>query len=186
MEVCSVDGCIHAVCSKGLCQSHYLRMRRHGDPMGGAGFRAPAVAVCSVELCGDPGYAKGYCQKHYDNLRRYSNAEEPPRKSTAKTLAGKLAEGTPTGLSDTECWNWTKYRSRAEYGVVWHNGKHVFAHRVAYELANGTKILEGLVVRHKCDNPPCVNPAHLETGTPADNVQDMMERGRHASQKVFS
>ncbi|QRY51726.1 HNH endonuclease [Mycolicibacterium septicum] len=39
---------------------------------------------------------------------------------------------------------------------------------------------EPLVVRHKCDNPPCCNPAHLEIGTHAENMQDMARRGRAA------
>ena len=57
-------------------------------------------------------------------------------------------------------------------------GKKVYAHRHAYEQAHGP-IPDGLVVRHKCDNRRCINPDHLETGTKADNTQDMMERGRH-------
>jgi hypothetical protein len=52
-------------------------------------------------------------------------------------------------------------------------------HRVAWELTYGP-IPEGLVVRHKCDNPPCCEPTHLELGTQAQNVGDMIERGRQA------
>lgn len=51
------------------------------------------------------------------------------------------------------------------------------AHRLAYTYAIG-EIGPGLVVRHRCDNAPCVRPDHLETGTQQQNVQDMVERGR--------
>ncbi|PHS59692.1 MAG: HNH endonuclease [Alteromonas sp.] len=55
-----------------------------------------------------------------------------------------------------------------------------FAHRVAYVEARGLGIedIAGKVVRHRCDNPPCINPDHLELGTVADNNRDMADRGR--------
>ena len=53
-------------------------------------------------------------------------------------------------------------------------------HRVAYAIANGLSMedIEGVVIRHTCDNPPCINPEHLLAGTHADNTDDMMQRGR--------
>jgi hypothetical protein len=53
----------------------------------------------------------------------------------------------------------------------------MLAHRVTYMLMNGP-IPEDLVVRHTCDNPPCVRPDHLVVGTSGDNTQDCIERGR--------
>lgn len=44
-------------------------------------------------------------------------------------------------------------------------------------LANGP-VPPGKIVRHKCDNPSCVNPDHLEVGTLSDNAQDAIARGR--------
>lgn len=178
MKICSVEECTREVCAKGLCEPHYRRMRRLGSPTDGTWFRMTMVEVCSVESCGRSGYAKGYCQRHYQRHAKYGNAEEPTRQVTEKTLEAKIAEGTPTGLDDTECWEWSKSRNREKYGVIPHGGKHLRAHRATYELANGTKIPKGLVIRHKCDNPPCVNPKHLELGTHADNVRDRVARGR--------
>ena len=51
------------------------------------------------------------------------------------------------------------------------------AHRAAWEIANGP-VPEGLVVRHKCDNRPCINLDHLELGTSKDNAMDRVTRGR--------
>lgn len=55
----------------------------------------------------------------------------------------------------------------------------IYAHRLAFERAWGIPIPPGMVVRHTCDNPPCVNPLHLQLGTHADNNRDQVERGRH-------
>lgn len=52
------------------------------------------------------------------------------------------------------------------------------AHRVVYEHHHGP-LPEGMVVRHRCDNPPCVLIDHLEKGTRADNNRDALQRGRH-------
>lgn len=82
--------------------------------------------------------------------------------------------------SESDCWLWKGTKRAKGYGQFKWNGKNVAAHRMAYTLAYGS-IPEGLLIRHTCDNPPCVNPNHLLVGTDADNVRDMMERGRHAS-----
>ena len=69
------------------------------------------------------------------------------------------------------CWIWTGYRMSSGYG--WFNpggGKSVLAHRYSYLLLRG-EIPVGLHLDHLCRTPPCVNPAHLEPVSPAENVR---------------
>jgi len=81
----------------------------------------------------------------------------------------------------TECWPWLAGKIPDGYGVIRDdaaNGGNVLrAHCVAWELTHGP-IPKGLCVLHHCDNPACCNPKHLYLGTKADNVFDMLTRGR--------
>jgi hypothetical protein len=75
------------------------------------------------------------------------------------------------------CWLWTGKTNTYGYGVVYTHGReNVKAHRIAWELSGNPP---ETLLRHKCDNPPCVNPAHLEPGTNAENSRDMVKRGRN-------
>lgn len=86
-----------------------------------------------------------------------------------------------TKLKDDQCWEWQAARDRDGYGAFWYHDAQHRASRVAWSLTNAQwPIPTGQVVRHKCDNPPCVNPAHLELGTNRDNDNDRVERGRSA------
>ena len=75
------------------------------------------------------------------------------------------------------CWPWTSALTEHGYGLIHVDGKVRRATHVAVEL-DGRAVSEGQVVRHSCDNPPCVNPRHLRVGTQRDNVNDAMARGR--------
>lgn len=65
------------------------------------------------------------------------------------------------------------------YIEKWIDGKRYKLHRFIYEQIHG-KIPNDLVIRHKCDNPTCINPDHLEIGTHEDNVEDRVVRNRSA------
>jgi len=75
------------------------------------------------------------------------------------------------------CWIWTAGKDGHGYGSFNFGSKVVSSHRFAYMIFKGT-IKEGLLIRHICDNPSCVNPNHLLVGTHQDNTQDKLDRNR--------
>lgn len=71
------------------------------------------------------------------------------------------------------CWEWAGAKTDNGYGAY----MRYRAHRYSFILFNGD-ITDGLLVLHKCDNPPCVNPSHLFLGTQSDNIKDCVSKGR--------
>jgi predicted DNA-binding protein (UPF0251 family) len=76
---------------------------------------------------------------------------------------------------DDDCIEWTGATTKRGYGKRQIKGKHYLVHRLAFQERHGYL---PTVVRHTCDNPPCHNPDHLIPGTQADNMRDMVDRGR--------
>lgn len=83
-----------------------------------------------------------------------------------------------SGAPDS-CWPWVGGRTTAGYGSVQWDGGVQYAHRIAWRLTAGP-IPASIFVCHRCDNPPCCNPAHLFLGTHADNMVDKVAKGRVA------
>ena len=75
------------------------------------------------------------------------------------------------------CIIWQRAKGRGGYGLLGQRYKMHPAHRLLYELHHGP-LPKNLVVRHKCNNPPCVNIEHLQPGTSLDNARDCNEAGR--------
>lgn len=85
------------------------------------------------------------------------------------------------------CWLWLGAKRRRGYGEIGGDPSTrtiMAAHRVSWELHFGP-IPEGMDVCHRCDNPPCVNPAHLFLGTESANMQDASAKGRLRNPAVF-
>jgi DNA invertase Pin-like site-specific DNA recombinase len=69
-------------------------------------------------------------------------------------------------------------RKQRGYGQLSLNGRRIMAHRLALEMHLGTPLPIGVFVCHRCDNPPCCNPAHLFLGDNRDNSKDALKKGR--------
>lgn len=98
----------------------------------------------------------------------------PRRVDPMRYLMSKVA------VQDDGCWLWTGCKSSGGYGdapIMLAPSR--LAHRLSYSLLVGP-IPDGAVVRHTCDVPPCVNPAHLRVGTQAENIADKVAKGRQA------
>lgn len=127
--------------------------------------------LCKVADCGTDATAKGFCKIHYLRHRRHGGTEA----ARGGTLAERFQRGYFRGAPDA-CWEWQG--QRAKYGLVRRpEGGSTGAHRVSYEVHHGP-IPPGLVIMHSCDNPLCVNPAHLRAGTYKENTADMDAKGR--------
>ena len=91
-------------------------------------------------------------------------------------------------VDENGCWVWqmkSRTGSNRGYGRITVNKKIIPAHRYSWSLFNNSEVPSGKLVMHKCDNPICVNPYHLEIGTHQDNMNDMKMKNRQAKGETF-
>ncbi len=132
---------------------------------------------CSVEGCDGDQKARGLCNKHYLRLLSGGDPHVPSQKE--RTLEERFVLGLAPQDPTTGCVEWVHHRNALGYGKIRSEGKQVLAHRAMWEFKRGP-IPPGMKVCHHCDNPPCCNVDHLFLGTDADNMADMVAKGRSA------
>ena len=121
-------------------------------------------------MCENNVLTSGLCGKHYQRMR----STRPGRPTRDMTVDQRFDfYVTKTGM----CWLWTGATFGPDgYGAFYANGKTIGAHTYAYRRAKGDT--GALWVLHTCDTRRCVNPDHLFLGTPKDNTDDLMAKGR--------
>ena len=151
---CSTQGCPSRRYCDGLCRKHYTAL--------------PCVEEeCSNRRsCG----TRGKCHKHYRKMKRLEqdiNAPPTPaeRKRTWTRLLSKMER-------DGDCWLWTGTKVTGGYGEILFRYRQCRTHRLAWFLTYGYWIELPLVTSHKCHQPLCFNPSHLESATQDQNVAE--------------
>lgn len=89
----------------------------------------------------------------------------------AKFDAGHMPE------PNSGCWLWLGPVVTGGYGTIYGHGRPWIATRVSLAI-DGRPVSDGQIACHRCDNPSCVNPAHLFVGTHSDNARDAVSKGR--------
>lgn len=106
---------------------------------------------------------------------RYVGKDVPDEIAFPMILKRLLARSKRT---ESGCLEWIGWRNYEGYGETSFRSHAHPTHRLMYMAVKGP-IPEGMIIRHKCDNPPCMEPGHLLVGTEAENTADSIARKRH-------
>jgi hypothetical protein len=129
---------------------------------------------CSVPHCQEQAKIKGLCSRHYK--RKWScGSTKVGRPCYHEPLEKKFWRYVEKTSS---CWMWKGYTDKDGYGTIKNGHTTLRAHRVSFKIHHG-QIDENKLILHTCNNPSCVNPAHLYQGDQYDNMKDRIDSGNY-------
>jgi hypothetical protein len=153
---------------RGQSRERTIDMSNHTTRDAQLGFEFPVLCKCGCGQEIPP-------PKFPSWQRQYISGHQP---AANRPIAERFWEKVDKRGPD-DCWEWQGALDRKGYGQIkLRSYKRGSAHRVSYELHYG-ECPDDMSVCHICDNPRCVNPAHLFLGTLQDNLRDMRQKGRH-------
>lgn len=168
-EICIVVGCDNSEHARKLCASHY-NQTTGVSPLKDDVTVLEIMGTCTSANCNIQSGDLAFCVYHTDL---------DSRRSTEKFSISDIlhvAEETGDG-----CWIHKNRSNDYGYNSIRVGARIRGIHRVSYAISEGMdvdEIPQGLVVMHKCDNPPCFNPDHLTLGTESENMQDALNKRR--------
>jgi hypothetical protein len=174
----SMQDCNNHSVANGLCEKHYRRFRRHGDPAMSTRLLPGTYTKCIVDGCLSPHLSRGYCNKHYSRWRRNGDPlacqyDKPPNGAPRRWLE----EQALTFVGD-DCLIYP-FALAMGYGQLWIEGVKTSAHRYVCVNFQGPAPSPDHQAAHECGCRNCVNPSHITWKTAAENAADKLKHNTH-------
>jgi hypothetical protein len=135
------------------------------------------MKICKYEECERQSKSRDLCHSHYVQVLRGKTLTKLRKQDSTDMPVKKRIKTNITKDPKTKCWNWT-LSTQDGYGVISIKGRMYKAHRVSYATFVG-EVPDHQPVHHRCHNPSCVNPKHLQLITNIENTAEMMERNSY-------
>lgn len=166
---CCIENCSRPARTRGMCNSHYKRWWKYGDPLH---VPEKIERKCSLPDCEEKHAANGYCQTHSDQLRRNGH----PRKRHREVRGAKIRWLKAHINHDGDDCLIFPFKS---YQTITLNGRPRRASNAMLRLAEGKPPTRKHECAHSCGNGHlgCVNPKHLRWATHQENMADQLEHG---------
>ena len=179
--VCRIDDCDKIAINKTqlLCENHYRRWKKHGDPLLGrpSPTHKPGGA-CSIEDCQKESKYRGLCIPHYMRQWKHGDALKSVRVVAPKGEPNRFLNDVVLPYRGDECLAWPYSCDGGGYGHIANRGK---VHRIVCAKINGKCPGDEYQAAHSCGNGHlgCVNPNHLTWKTRHENQADRLIHGTH-------